>query len=531
MMRLKLYIFLLTILMAEPGFSQNLNIIPFPNHVNQHTGYLHIRANSTIATNNKTYTPLLAFINNRLNKFSTGNRATATTYINLKLNRDTLNPQAYTLNTTGKNITISATKTEGLFNGLTTLLQLIQSAKKQGNYILLPRVVINDAPRYAWRGIMLDESRHFFGSTEVKKLFDWMAFYKLNRFHWHLTDAHGWRIEIKKYPALTTVGGTGNFTDSLAPAKYYTQKQIKELVAYAAARNITIIPEIDMPGHATAATHAYPQYSGGKVAGYDDFTFNPAKTETYTFLTDVIKEINGLFHSGMIHIGGDEVALGIKAWETNPEMTAFMQKQGYATTQQLEQYFIKRIADSVIRINSRVFCWDEAADGNLPVSNTTIHWWRHNKPEVLSATIKRGYETILCPRLPLYFDFVQDSTHVSGRKWGKLYNALADVYHFPENRIPAAVINAKQVKGIQANLWSETVASPRRLNYLFFPRIAALAEAGWTQTKNKNEQLFNVHLQHNFALYRLDNVYYYDPFSPKKRGEVIDIAPKTIGLD
>src|SRR5690606_13307445 len=170
--------------------------------------------------------------------------------------------------------------------------------------IAIPAWEITDQPRYAWRGLMLDESRHFFGKEKVKSILDWMAFYKLNRFHWHLTDEPAWRLEIKKYPLLTLIGGIGSFTDGAAPAAYYTQQQIHEIVAYAAERNITVIPEIDMPGHATAANRAYPEYSGGGTEAHPHFTFNPGKEDTYAYLTDILRETNALFPSQLLHLGG-----------------------------------------------------------------------------------------------------------------------------------------------------------------------------------------------------------------------------------
>ncbi|MFP4367730.1 MAG: family 20 glycosylhydrolase, partial [Bacteroidales bacterium] len=169
---------------------------------------------------------------------------------------------------------------------------------------------IREDPEYGWRGIMLDESRHFFGKDKVKSILDWMVYYKLNRFHWHLTDSPGWRIEIKKYPKLGHVGGIGNHTDPFTPAEFYTQEDIKEIIAYAKERKIVVIPEIDMPGHATAANHAYPEYSGGGSERYPDWTFHPGREGTYQYLTDILREVDALFPSQMVHLGGDEVSCG-----------------------------------------------------------------------------------------------------------------------------------------------------------------------------------------------------------------------------
>ena len=349
---------------------------------------------------------------------------------------------------------------------------------------------------------MLDESRHFFGKEIVKELLDWMAFYKLNRFHWHLSDSQGWRIEIKKYPLLTSVGGKGNFTDSLAAATYYTQEDIREIVAYAKDRFITIIPEIDMPGHATAATRAYPILSGGDAPNYPGFTFDPAKDETYTYLTNILKEISTLFPSGIIHLGGDEVAFGIAAWKNNPGVSKLMAANQFTELNQVEHYFLRRMADSVLKFSNYIMCWDEAVPAGLPVSRTYISWWRQNHPESLNEAISKGYKVVLCPRLPLYLDFVQDSTHKSGRKWDKTkFNSYLDLYHFPENSIAAGFSDKTNILGLQGNLWTETVISKKRLQYLIFPRMAALAEAGWTAGSAKNDDQFNTRLKAHLLLY------------------------------
>jgi len=235
---------------------------------------------------------------------------------------------AYQLSITARAANIYADTRSGHYYGLQTLLQLLKGADKKSGSLSIPCAVINDAPRFGWRGFMLDESRQFSGEEAVKRLLDAMAYYKLNRFHWHLTDSTGWRIEIKKYPKLTTVGGVGNCKDPKAPAKFYTQKQIKEIVAYAKARHITIIPEIDMPGHASAAVRAYPQFSGGGAKTQPDFTFNPVDPATDAFLKDIFKEVAALFpDAGVIHFGGDEVHFGWEKWPSIPRVKKLMDKK------------------------------------------------------------------------------------------------------------------------------------------------------------------------------------------------------------
>ena len=479
--------------------------------------------NTQLYTNNKQLSVLLRNFNEEIG-FKLKTAKSQKQFIDLKLGASTGVYGSYELITYEKHVAIKASDSAGLFNGLTTLLQLYKSAKVVNGKMILPRLVIHDQPRFSWRGFLLDESRHFFGKKTIKELLNWMAFYKLNRFHWHLTDSHGWRIEIKKFPLLTTIGGKGNFTDSLASASYYTQEDIREIVRYAKERFITIIPEVDMPGHATAANRAYPEFSGGDAPGYNDFTFDPANEKTYSYLTDILREIRALFPSGIIHIGGDEVALGITAWTNNSGVVKFMAAQQMTDLNQVEHYFLRRVGDSVLKFSNNLMCWDEAVSAGLPVSSTYVNWWRQDKPESLNEAISKGYRVILCPRLPLYLDFVQDNTHLSGRKWSGRYNSYMDIYHFPENSIPADVLGKSNILGLQGNLWTETVISEKRLQYLIFPRMASLAEAGWAIDAAKNDTDFNTRLKAHLLLYDKKRVYYYDPFYPGKHPEPIDIS-------
>ncbi len=432
---------------------------------------------------------------------------------------------AYALTIQPNKIVIVSGDNEGIFYGIISLLQIIKH-QPAGHIINISTGTITDAPRYQWRGFMLDESRHFFGKEKVKQLLNWMAYYKLNKFHWHLTDVDGWRLEIKKYPKLTTIGGVGNHTDTLADAKYYTQDDIREIVAYAQDRFITVIPEIDMPGHATAANKAYPEFSGGSIAKYQNFTFDPANEKTYHFLADILKETNTLFPSQMIHLGGDEVALGIQAWSGRPTITDMMLKNKYTSLTDIEHNFFRRMADTVISLNDKILCWDEAVGTDLPPDKTIIFWWRQNLPFQLQLALQKKYQVVLCPRLPMYFDFVQDKTNLSGRKWtGGNFNSESDVYNFPDKQLPADELQSNQILGIQANLWTETVGSEKRLDYMIFPRIAALSEAAWADTASKNEAAFNERLKLDFPFYDKEGIYYYNPFNPLLHPEAIDFTP------
>jgi hexosaminidase len=417
---------------------------------------------------------------------------------------------SYQLNMSSKEIQIKATDKEGFFNGLNSLLQLIDASKKGAGSVPINCWSVDDAPRFLWRGFMLDEARHFFGIYKVKQLLDWMAYYKLNRFHWHLTDVQGWRLPIARYPDLTKVGGVGNFSDGKAAAAYYTKEQIQEIVSYAQERFITVIPEVDMPGHATAANKAYPAYNGGGSEMFPDFTFNPGYEKTYTFLTNILKETTQLFPSKMIHLGGDEVAFGAKAWEDNVHVKELMKSHNLKNIQEVEHYFTRRMADSIKNLKSKVLVWDEAVDGNLDPNNTLVFWWRHDKRNQLQKAIDKGFDVVLCPRLPMYFDFVQDEQHQIGRKWTEKYNALKNVYEFPTGD---ELYTSSSIKGIQANLWTETITSEKRFDFMIFPRIAALAEAAWTDQSIKNYQVFESNLKLHLIFYHQQGINYYDPFT------------------
>ncbi|SMD04933.1 family 20 glycosylhydrolase [Pedobacter nyackensis] len=308
------------------------------------------------------------------------------------------------------------------------------------------------------------------------------------------------------------------------PAQYYTQEQIKEIVSYAAQRFITVIPEIDMPGHATAANKAYPEFSGGGAPGHPEFTFNPGKEETYTYLSNILRETNALFPAQMIHLGGDEVSYGNQKWPTNPDIQRLMASHGLKDVKTVERYFMKRMADSVYMRNAKLLLWDEMAEVDLPVDKTIIYWWRQDRPDVLELALKKGFKTVLCPRLPFYFDFVQDSTHTNGRKWNKLYNSLQNVYNFSVDQYMNVSAQKDLILGVQADLWTETVQNEQRLDFLLFPRITALAEVGWTAKEDRDYQGYMERLKGHLKLFQEAGLYYYNPFYPARSPEPVKIG-------
>lgn len=521
---------------GQAGAQSECPVIPRPASSSRVDAVFQLNPGTSINCRDASLAPLAGFLQQQLLRY-TGIAAgrelagPATTIVLEadKTEREVISAkEGYSIEMRGDRVLIRAATTAGMFNGIATFLQLARLAPAGAKGRGIPCWNIEDAPYYAWRGVMLDESRHFYGMETVKFILDWMAFYKLNRFHWHLTDSPGWRIEIQKYPRLTLVGGIGDHTDPLAPAAYYTQEEIAEIVAYARQRHIEIIPEIDMPGHATASNRAYPEYSGGGSERYPEFTFNPGLEETYGYLTDILRETDALFPSQMIHLGGDEVHFGNARWKSDPGIQELMKKHRLKDLKAVEQYFIRRMSDSLLKMNNKVLGWDEIAGTDLPAENTVIFWWRQEKPETLQEGLEKGYSVVLCPRLPLYFDFVQDSLHRSGRRWGGKFAPIEDVLSFSHAKVISDPDRRKQVLGIQANLWTETSRSRERLEFLLFPRISALSAAAWTgpgtggaDPGDNDTVSFKTRLKKHLELYKAAGIYYYNPFSPEAHPEVI----------
>jgi hexosaminidase len=428
-------------------------------------------------------------------------------------------PEAYSLHVNKEKITISASTLNGAFYGMQSLRQLIIYSEKKNEKLLIPCCTVEDTPRYSWRGIMLDESRHFFGIEKVKQLLDVMALHKLNIFHWHMTDCSGWRLEIKKYPKLTTVGGIGNNNEPDAPAMFYTQDQIKEIVKYAADRFIQVVPEIDMPGHAAASNRAYPEFSGGGSKEYPEFTFNPGKEGTYDYLTNILIEVKTLFPSTYLHLGGDEVNFGNQQWNTDKHVRSLMKKYNLADLKAVEKYFVKRMADTIKSLNRTTVGWDEIIDLKLDPRDAIVMWWRHDKPAQLDSALTRNYRVVLCPRIPLYFDFVQYTTHKWGRRWRKAFCELETVYNFPPDSLFRIKEPDNLVMGMQANLWTEVIQNNKRLDFMTYPRLSAMAEAAWTNNGNKDYNGFLIRLKPLLNYLKEKNIYYFDPFEPELNPE------------
>lgn len=439
---------------------------------------------------------------------------------------DSMAAEQYSLSITPELVECRATTDAGMFYAVQSLLQLFDS---NGKTISAPCCTIDDSPLYSWRGFMLDEARHFHGKEAVMQYLDIMAGLKMNRFHWHLTDMEGWRIEIKKYPKLTEVGGIGNLTDPKAPAAFYTQDEIREIVKYAAERHITIVPEIDMPGHATAATKAYPEISGGGKGRWDGFTFNPASETTYAFIRDVMTEVASLFPGDYIHIGADEVHYGNQSWFTDPAIQKFIRDNYLMSEAGLEQYFIRRACQIVNDCGKKMIGWDEIVNSGVTPDRAIVMWWRQERTDALAAALSKGFEVIMNPRLTAYLDFLQDETHKTGRRWWQKreINTIDKVYAFPEMYSNLVGKRGKQVLGVQSIFFSETANNKTRLDFMVFPRLVAMAENGWTQTGNKDYEDFMNRLKKYLKYLDLRGIKYYNPFDSASTPEVPGPAKKA----
>ncbi|HVU07194.1 MAG TPA: beta-N-acetylhexosaminidase [Verrucomicrobiae bacterium] len=428
---------------------------------------------------------------------------------------ENLGAEGYDLTVTPDSAVVRAPQSAGVFYGAQTLLQLLPPEIFSSNTVKniswkIPCVTIEDQPRFKWRGLMLDVSRHFYDTSEVEAILDAMALHKLNMFHWHLTDDQGWRIEIKKYPQLTSVGAwrsdvgfnldpksTTHYDAAGRYGGFYTQDDIRKVVAYAAARHITIVPEIEMPGHSTAALAAYPQFSctggpftNGTDAGIFNGIYDPAKEQTFQFLDDVLTEVFQLFPGKYIHIGGDEVPKD--TWKNSADCQALMKREGLKNEEELQSWFTRRIEKFVSAHGRTMIGWSEILQGGLP-QNAAVMDWIGGAKEASAA----GHDVVMSPTAYCYLDFYQSSNHVTEPKAAAWAPALTlhKVYSFdpmPTNLPPQL---QSHILGTQGNLWTEWVPNLQHAEYMIFPRECALAEITWSSGSSRDWDDFMRRLQ------------------------------------
>ncbi|MGE5360211.1 MAG: beta-N-acetylhexosaminidase [Bacteroidales bacterium] len=498
---------------ASPDPARPIAIIPKPVSVAAQTGFFTLSANTIIQTDSATAElgrGLAAYL-----EPATGFRlrvqaqaATTSSRISLALDPrlERLGPEGYTLDVGPHRVVARAFKPAGIFYAMQSLRQLLppeifREARVAGVAWTMPAVRIEDKPRFSWRGMHLDVGRHFMPREFVKKYIDLLALHKMNTFHWHLTDDQGWRIEIRKYPKLTEVGAwrkqtvTGHQPDRMEDAKYdgvphggfYTQDDIREVVAYAAARYITIVPEIEMPGHAQAAIAAYPELGVdgaptevGTWWGVYDNILNPTDN-TVRFMQDVLTEVMDLFPGRFIHVGGDEAEK--TRWKASPVVQARIKQLGLADEEELQSWFIRQMDSFIASKGRRLIGWDEILQGGL-APGATVMSWRGVKGGVTAA--QQGHDVVMAPTSHTYFDYYQAKPEDREPLAIGGYVPIDKVYSFDPVPPDLGADFAKHVLGAQGQLWTEYIQTPRQLEYMAFPRACALAEVVWTPPAAKD---------------------------------------------
>ena len=521
-MRPLLITLLLAISTLTASAQQKPSFIPQPDDIAWMEGSFLVNKKTSISTESATLRPAAEYLSYILVK-ATGyeprlKKRGGTIHLALS---DQMAAGSYMLNVTPKLITLTGADYQGIVSGISTLRQMLPETLREG-LVPLPCCKILDAPRFQWRGMELDCSRHFFTKEEVMELLDVLALYKINKFHWHLTDDQGWRIEIKKYPLLTERGAwrVPNNQDSICmrnaarqdnpdlqlPKKhfnsrgeyggYYTQDDIREIVAYARQRGIDVVPEIDIPGHSLCAIDNYEGLSCTERTGWGQFFTTPlcpGKDRVLEFCKDVYREVFELFPYHYVHLGGDEVDMS--HWKRCPDCQRRMREHRLKTEAELQSWFIRQMEQFCNENGRDIIGWDEIIAGGLSPTSTVMWWRSWNKPALEDGT-RNGNHVICTPNAPFYLDYEEDP------------KTLGEIYHF--NPTPATLTEQQRqlVLGVQGNLWTEWVPTRERMYYMAFPRMQAVAELGWSKQRNMDFDDFQRRmLPHYERLQQLDVTY------------------------
>lgn len=470
---------------CESKITDRVSLIPQPNKVEILSGSLPINEIASVNLPASIFampdSALSLIRNGGLQHIAIDN---ANAVINFTENKS-LAPNAYTLNIKNGKINIECSDYSGAFNAIKTLQQLIATA---GNGVL-PNLAISDSPRFQYRGLMLDCSRHFWTVDELKESIDQMSYFKLNKLHLHLTDNNAWRLYMEKYPELTEKGTFyANFPE--LSGKYYTKEDLKEVVRYAALRNVEVIPEVDMPGHNTALLAAMPNLScnGGTFEAYpEEMALNQRRRgnenmicvgnpQSIAFVEDVIKELVDIFPSQYIHMGGDEVPTTI--WESCPKCMALYKQQGFTKPGQIQDYFTKQVSDLTRKYGKTMVGWDEIDERGVATPEDMVMVWRNDGVEQQKHALSRNIPIIMAPQHGCYYD------------WGYAGNSTRKIYEWEPIDSTITADKHDLVKGVQACLWTERVATQDRVEWMLYPRITALAEVMWTEPGKKNWDSF-----------------------------------------
>ncbi len=525
--------------------SQNhvLSIIPQPNTVVKGEGYFTINSKTTVVCPpDQQLEQVVKFFSAKLAQASgiqlkPALKAGASNYIILSLDEDLkTNKEGYLLIVSAKSITIKCKTAQGAFYAMQTLMQLLPPQIESTQYTnkikwIIPCVNIKDEPRFSWRGMHLDAGRHFMSVDFIKKQLDVLALFKINTFHWHLTEDQGWRIEIKKYPKLTTIGAKRTEGDGSIHEGFYTQEEIKDVVAYAKARYINVVPEIEMPGHALACLAAYPELSctGGpftprNIWGVETEVFCAGKEETFNFLEDIIHEIAPLFPYEYIHIGGDECPK--ERWESCIHCKTRMSNEKLKDSHELQSYFIQRMEKVLQSKGKKMIGWDEILEGGLSPSANVMSW-RGEEGGIAAANL--GHDVIMSPSKFVYLNYYQGH-----RKTEPIANdydiSLEKLYHYdpiPEHIHPD---KNQHILGAQANLWSEYIYNENMAEYQLYPRIIALAELTWTRKENKNYTDFQERLNKQWERLDQHQINYYIPLPEGPASQIVFVDSLSLAF-
>lgn len=511
-------------------FAQQLSIIPQPVSIITGSGSFVIDKNTSLHFNSsdkdlQAVADYFSSCINHISGFVLKNNNKKINSIEFSIAKtNEIGNEGYLLNVNPTSVTITANTKAGIVYGMQTLFQILP-AIRTNEVLKIPAMQIKDYPRFKWRGMHLDVSRHFFSPDLIKKYIDLMALYKFNTFHWHLTDDQGWRIEIKKYPKLTQVGAwrvdetdkvwgqRPQATEGETPTYggYYTQEQIKDIVKYAALRNITIVPEIEMPGHSAAAIASYPYLSctqqpqlpmtGGNYMNISS-NYCAGNDSVFTFLENVLTEVIALFPSPYIHVGGDEVDK--TSWHNCPKCQARIKKEGLKNEEELQSYFMKRIEKFLISKHRKMIGWDEILEGGL-APEATVMSWRGVQGGIIAATM--NHDVVMTPGDPLYFNQYQGDPATEPLANGG-FNTLKKVYDYEPIPNELDAIHAKYILGAQGNLWTEYITTPEHVEYMILPRMLALAEVLWSPKKARDWNNFNERLQQHFKTFDEKGLHY-----------------------
>lgn len=505
--------------------SDTLAVIPKPNHIETAEGYFQLTGSSQITLQASLAEHAATWLQQELERLYDFNVQTIGQSAIIYRNNPTLDEGQYQITINGSGAKLEAGSRAGFVHASATLIQLIET-DNTSDALKLPYVKICDKPRFKYRGMMLDCARHFHSLDMVKRLINQLAHYKFNTFHWHLTDDEGWRVEIKAFPQLTATGGYRGPEQALEPqfshlaeryGGFYNQQEIKQVIEYAAERGITVIPEIDIPGHCRAAIKSLPellydaqdasQYRS--IQHYSDNVLSPALPGTYQFLDKVLEEVAELFPSPWIHIGADEVPDGV--WLDSPACQQLMQQHGYQSAKELQGHLLRYAEQKLRSLGKRMVGWEEAQHGNKVSKDTVIYSWLSEEAALNCA--KQGFDVILQPGQSTYLDMTQDfSPEEPGVDWAAVI-PLENAYRYePLAQIPESDPIRKRILGIQCALWSEIVTHQSRMDYMIFPRLTALAEACWTDKPHRNWHDYLARLKGHLPLLDKQGIEYRQPW-------------------